>query len=57
MTTATMVEIRNVTKRFGAVTVLNDVSLDVPEGSATAVIGPSDRVHGWRNDCRAGKSN
>jgi polar amino acid transport system ATP-binding protein len=41
MTTATMVEIRNVTKRFGAVTVLNDVSLDVPEGSATAVIGPS----------------
>jgi polar amino acid transport system ATP-binding protein len=36
-----MVEIRNVTKRFGAVTVLDNVSLDVPEGSATAVIGPS----------------
>jgi ABC-type polar amino acid transport system ATPase subunit len=36
-----MVEIRNVTKRFGAVTVLDDVSLDVPEGSATAIIGPS----------------
>ena len=36
-----MVEIRDVTKRFGAVTVLDAVSLDVPEGSATAIIGPS----------------
>ena len=41
MTARTMVEICNVTKRFGAVTVLDDVSLDVPEGSATAIIGPS----------------
>ncbi len=41
MTARTMVEIRNVTKRFGTVTVLDDVSLDVPEGSATAIIGPS----------------
>ena len=32
MTARTMVEICNVTKRFGAVTVLDDVSLDVPEG-------------------------
>jgi polar amino acid transport system ATP-binding protein len=41
MTARAMVEIRNVTKRFGAVTVLDDVSLDVTEGSATAIIGPS----------------
>jgi polar amino acid transport system ATP-binding protein len=41
MTTRTMVEIRNVTKRFDAVTVLDDVSLEVPTGSATAIIGPS----------------
>jgi polar amino acid transport system ATP-binding protein len=41
MTARMMVAIRNVTKRFGAVTVLDDVSLDVPEGSATAIIGPS----------------
>ena len=41
MTVRTMVEIRNVTKRFGSVTVLDHVSLDVPEGSATAIIGPS----------------
>jgi polar amino acid transport system ATP-binding protein len=41
MTAGTMVEIRSVTKRFGAATVLDDVSLDVPEGSAAAIIGPS----------------
>ena len=41
MTARAMVEIRNVTKRFGAVTVLDDVALDVPEGSATAIVGPS----------------
>ncbi len=41
MTAQPMVEIRNVTKRFGAVTVLDDVTLDAPEGSATAIIGPS----------------
>jgi polar amino acid transport system ATP-binding protein len=31
----------HVTKRFGAVTVLNDISLSFREGSATAIIGPS----------------
>jgi polar amino acid transport system ATP-binding protein len=36
-----MVEIRHVSKRFGTVTVLDDITLDVPEGSATAIIGPS----------------
>lgn len=41
MTARAMVEIRHVTKRFGAVTVLDDVSLEVAEGSATAIIGPS----------------
>ena len=41
MTARPMVEIRNVTKRFGAATVLDDISLDVAEGSATAIIGPS----------------
>lgn len=41
MTARPMVEIRNVTKRFDGVTVLDDISLDVAEGSATAIIGPS----------------
>ena len=36
-----MVEMRHVTKRFGATTVLSDISLSFPEGSATAIIGPS----------------
>jgi polar amino acid transport system ATP-binding protein len=36
-----MVEMHHVTKRFGTVTVLNDISLSFREGSATAVIGPS----------------
>jgi polar amino acid transport system ATP-binding protein len=41
MTARAMVEIRHVTKRFGTVTVLDDVSLHVREGSVTAIIGPS----------------
>jgi sulfate transport system ATP-binding protein len=35
------IEIRNVTKRFGSFTALEDVSLDISEGSLTAVLGPS----------------
>lgn len=36
-----MVEMCRVTKRFGALTVLDDISLTFPEGSTTAIIGPS----------------
>jgi polar amino acid transport system ATP-binding protein len=36
-----MVEMHHVTKRFGTVTVLDDISLSFREGSATAIIGPS----------------
>ena len=35
------IEIRNVTKRFGTFIALDDVSLEIPEGSLTAVLGPS----------------
>src|SRR6059058_4424392 len=35
------IEIRNVTKRFGAFTALDDVSLEIPQGSLTALLGPS----------------
>jgi sulfate transport system ATP-binding protein len=35
------IEIRNVTKRFGAFTAIDDVSLEIPEGSLTALLGPS----------------
>jgi sulfate transport system ATP-binding protein len=35
------IEIRNVTKRFGAFLAIDDVSLEIPDGSLTAVLGPS----------------
>src|SRR4051812_22002955 len=36
-----LVEIRAVTRRFGTVTALDSVSLDIPEGSFTVLLGPS----------------
>ena len=36
-----MIEVRNVTKRYGATTVVDDVSLDVPDGGLVALIGPN----------------
>jgi sulfate transport system ATP-binding protein len=36
-----MITVRNVTKRFGTFTALNDVSLDVPSGELVALLGPS----------------
>ena len=36
-----MIEARNVTKRFGDFVALADVSVDVPTGSLTALLGPS----------------
>lgn len=36
-----MIEIRNINKSFGNIKVLNDVSLNVPEGEITAIVGPS----------------
>ncbi|MGH3071583.1 MAG: sulfate/molybdate ABC transporter ATP-binding protein [Gaiellaceae bacterium] len=35
------IEVRNVSKRFGDFQALDDVSLDVPSGSLTALLGPS----------------
>jgi sulfate/thiosulfate transport system ATP-binding protein len=36
-----MITVKNVTKRFGDFVALDDVSLDVPAGSLTALLGPS----------------
>jgi sulfate transport system ATP-binding protein len=36
-----MIEARNITKRFGDFLALDDVSVDVPAGSLTALLGPS----------------
>jgi sulfate/thiosulfate transport system ATP-binding protein len=35
------IEVRHVTKRFGAFTALDDVSLSIPTGRLTALLGPS----------------
>ena len=36
-----VIEIKNVTKSYGPLTVLHDVSLTVPEGEIMAIVGPS----------------
>jgi len=36
-----MIRLQNIFKQFGPLQVLEDVSLDIPEGSVTALIGPS----------------
>jgi sulfate transport system ATP-binding protein len=35
------IEIKNISKRFGAFTALDSVSLEIPEGQLTALLGPS----------------
>ena len=36
-----MIEIKNVTKSYGSLTVLHDISLTIPEGEIMAIVGPS----------------
>lgn len=36
-----MIQIRNVSHRIGTQTILDDISLDLPEGGITALIGPN----------------
>ena len=36
-----MIEIKNVTKSFGSLTVLHDISITIPEGEIMAIVGPS----------------
>ncbi len=39
-----MIAARDVTKRFGDYVALDDVSLEIPPGSLTALLGPSSAV-------------
>lgn len=36
-----MITLSHIVKRFGEATILNDISLSIPEGSVTALVGPS----------------
>lgn len=36
-----MIQVRGVSKRFGAVQVLRDIDVDIPRGEVTAIIGPN----------------
>ena len=36
-----MITLSHIVKRFGDATILNDISLSIPEGSVTALVGPS----------------
>lgn len=40
MTASLLVSCRNVTHRYGAVTALNGISLELPAGTSTALVGP-----------------
>lgn len=41
MTQRSFVELKNVTKRFGTNTVIDDLSLSIPQGSMVTLLGPS----------------
>ena len=36
-----MIKLSNLEKRFGTAVILSDISIDIPEGSVTALVGPS----------------
>lgn len=42
MTEDTVIQFQNVTKRFGKVTALADISLAVPKGAVVGLIGKND---------------
>ena len=58
-----MIRLQNITKRFGDYVALDDVSVDVPDGSLTALLGPERLAArarccasspAWRRRMRAG---
>jgi ABC-2 type transport system ATP-binding protein len=36
-----MIEVRNLTKRFGPTVAVNDVSFDIPNGEVVGFLGPN----------------
>ena len=42
----TMISVKHLSKKFGDVTVLKDISLDIKEKEVVVIIGPSGSRHG-----------
>ena len=40
-----MIEVKNVTKRFGGFAALNDATLSVPTGAVYGLVGPLSLIH------------
>ena len=57
MTQKNFVELRNVTKRFGSNTVIDNINLTIPQGQMVTLLGPSGcgKTTILRG-CRAGKT-
>lgn len=59
MTQQSFVELKNVTKRFGTNTVIDDLSLSIPAGSMVTLLGPSgcEKNHRAASGGGAGKTD
>ena len=55
MTQKNFVELRNVTKRFGSNTVIDNINLTIPQGQMVTLLGPSG-CGKTTILCRAGKT-
>ena len=54
----TLMEMKNITRRFGGVVAIQDISFDIREGEVRAIIGPngagkSSMVHGCYSGSRS----
>lgn len=58
MTQKNFVELRNVTKRFGSNTVIDNINLTIPQGQMVTLLGPSGcgKNHHFAPGCRTGKT-
>jgi len=51
-----VMEMRNITLRFGGVVAIKDISFDIREGEIRAIIGPNGALHGHSRTLRCLKA-